>query len=204
MASHGNNRRVQHEIRAHSAPKPQGMPFWLPTTSQHRPLHTVDPARPGPTHTHTGRAITALSWPQKGHTRALADPTASMCPIVSAHVVRAARTGLRSHRDLHDPQPAAELHTSKQGEKRAWGDRAPSGRIASHALASAPGVDSSHHCKHTPQHKPFGGRPTRWRRTDGALSAAALSAVARARSKAHERAMQRLPRQVSVREAAYI
>ena len=78
------------------------------------------------------------------------------------------------------------------------------GRIASHALASAPGVDSSHHCKHTPQHKPFGGRPTRWRRTDGALSAAASPAVARARSKARERALLRLPRASNVRGAAYM
>ena len=43
-----------------------------------------------------------------------------------------------------------------------------------------------------------------WRRTDGALSTAASPAVARARSKAREREMQRLIRQVSVREAAYI
>ena len=107
-------------------------------------------------------------------------------------------------RVMHSPQPAAELHTSKQGEKRAWGDRAPSGRIASHALASAPGVDSSHHCKHTPQHKPFGGRTTRWRRNDGALSAAASPAVTRARSKARERALLRLPRSSSVQGAAFM
>ena len=76
-------------------------------------------------------------------------------------------------RVMHSPQPAAELHTSKKGEKRAWGDRVLRGITASHTLARAPGVDSNRHCKRMRQHKPPGGRPTLLRRTDGALSAAA-------------------------------
>ena len=105
---------------------------------------------------------------------------------------------------LYSPQPAAELNTSKQGEKRVWGDRVLSGRTASHPLARAPGVASSHHCKRMRQHKPPGGRPTLWRRADGDLSAAVSPAVARARSKACKRAFLRLPRLSSVRGAACI
>ena len=55
MASHGHDRRVQHGIRAHSAPKPQGMPLWLPTTSL---TSASSYSRSGPTrpNTHTHRA----------------------------------------------------------------------------------------------------------------------------------------------------
>ena len=201
MASHGQGERVQYGTRPHSAPEPQGTPSYMPTTS---PTTASEHSQPDPPQ-HT----------QGAHARHNRDhhmaPRAPWLAQRRAYIPSRAPTSLqpagaatKACRVMHSPQPAAELRTSKQGEKRAWGGRAPSGRIAFHALASAPGVGSSHNCKPTRQYKPPGGRPTLWRRTDGALSAAASPAVARARSKAHELAMQRLPRQVSVREAAYI
>ena len=71
-------------------------------------------------------------------------------------------------------------------------------------LAIAHGVASSHHSKHTRQKNPTRSPQPLWRRADSALSAAASPTVARARSKACERAFLRLPRLSSVRGAACI
>ena len=63
MASHGHGRRVQHGNRAHSAPKPQGTPSWLPITSPTAASAHCPPGPTRPTDTHTGRARTAQPWP---------------------------------------------------------------------------------------------------------------------------------------------
>ena len=118
MASHGQSGRVQHGTRAHSAPRHQVTPSWLPTSSR---TAASAHSRPGPTRPmdpHTGRARTAQPGSPTGSTRALARPMARTCPIVSAHVARAAGAGPNSRRDIHGPQPAAELHTGKCGEER--------------------------------------------------------------------------------------
>ena len=191
---------LEHAAHLH----PSGRPNGCLQTRQQRPLHAVNPAHHS-THRARMHGITVAAtklharpgWPNDESTPQRERPRfyTLLQPAGAATV---------ACRVMYSPQPAAELHTSKQGEKRAWGDRVLSGITASHALARAPGVDFNRHCKHMRQHKPPGGRPTLLRRTDGALSAAASPAVARARSKARERALLRLPRLSSVRGAAYV
>jgi hypothetical protein len=167
MASHGQGGRVQYGTRAHSAPKPQETPSHQPTTSP--TAASTDRSTQPITHTQGARA----RHNREQHTA----PRAPWLAQRRAHIPPRAPTSLQpagaatiACRVTHSPQPAAEPHTSKQGEKRAWGDRVPSGIVASHARASAPGAAFSRQCKHVRQDKPPGSRSTLSRRADRALS----------------------------------
>ena len=146
MASRGHVRRVQRGSPSHRAPRHQWTPSRLPTAS---PTTASARRQPGPPQ-HTQGAHARHNRGRHTAPRApwLARRRVHM-PSRAPTLLQPAGAATVACRVMHSPKPAAELHTSKQGEKRAWGDRAPSGRIASHALASAPGVGSSHNFKHT-------------------------------------------------------
>ena len=146
MASHGHVGRVQRGTPSHRAPRHQWTPSRLPTAS---PTTASARRQPGPPqHTQGAHArhnrgrhtAPCAPWLDRRRVHTPSRAPTLLQPAAAATVAR---------KVIHSPKPAAELHTSKQGEKRAWGDRAPRGIIASHALASAPGVASRHDCKHT-------------------------------------------------------
>jgi hypothetical protein len=157
-----------------------------------------------PTDTHTGRARTAQPWSPTA-------PRAPWPPQWRTHVPSRAPTSLEP---LEPAQELAEActvhsllqssHTGKEGEKKGLEDRVLCGSRTSHTLTIAPCVASSHHDKHMRQKNATVSPKPLWRRADGALSAAASPMVARAPSKARERAILRLPRPSRVQSAAYI
>ena len=158
MASHGQSGRVQSGFRAHSAPKPQGTPSRLPTNSPTAASAMASAHRPtGPARTHRAR-VHGMTVPQRGYTRALAGPVVSPRPTVSAHVAGSAGPDPLPCRGTHSLQPAAELHTRRQHEKRVRRNRVPSGSTASHAHSSAPSDDSGLQSKHMRQHNAPRGR----------------------------------------------
>ena len=167
MASHGHVGRVQRGPPSHKAPRHQWTPSRLPTAS---PTTASACRQPGtPQHTqgaharHNRGRHTAPRAPWLARRRVHIPPRAPT-------LLQPAGAATVACRVMHSPKPAAELHTSKQGEKRAWGDRVPSRIIASHARTSAPGAASSHHCKYVRQDKPSVSRQTLSRRADRALS----------------------------------
>ena len=128
-------------------------------------------------------------WPPQWRTHVPSRESTPLEPLEPAQELAEACT---VHSLLQSP------HMGKEGEKKGLEDRVLSGSRTSQTLTIAPGVASSHHDKHMRQKNATVSPKPLWRRADGALSAAASPMVARARSKARERAFLRLPRPSSV------
>jgi hypothetical protein len=205
MASHGHVGRVQRGPPSHKAPRHQWTPSRLPTAS---PTTASARRQPGPPQ-HTQGAHARHNRGRHTAPRApwLARRRVHM-PSRAPTLLQPAGAATVACRVMHSPKPAAELHTQAKLANRVRRGR---GEIALQAAESPPTLLPEHlaltlaiiasTCAST---STPGGRPTLWRRTDGALSTAASPAVARARFKARERAMWRLPRPSSARGAAYI